>query len=35
VAGAGKVAAGIALSATTAPGQYCQVALGNGVLAST
>lgn len=35
VAGAGKVAAGIALSATTAAGQYCQVALGNGVLAST
>lgn len=35
VAGAGKVAAGIALSATTAAGQYCQVALGTSTLAST
>jgi hypothetical protein len=35
VAGAGKVAAGIALSATTAAGQYCQVALGLSTLAST
>jgi len=35
VAGAGKVAAGIALSATTAAGQYCQVALGPSTLAST
>lgn len=34
-AGAGKVAAGIALSATTAAGQYCQVALGPCTLAST
>lgn len=35
VAGAGKVAAGIALSATTTAGQYCQVALGPSTLAST
>jgi hypothetical protein len=34
-AGAGKVAAGIALSATTAAGQFCQVALGPSTLAST